>query len=75
MWMGGMEMDKIIVFIWSFLLVFVPVSGAEEMKPKEKEQLVHVTALTGGVIVSALIYTGRKKYKGMKKEEVMKRKH
>ncbi|MGG3450020.1 MULTISPECIES: sporulation protein YpjB [Bacillaceae] len=68
-------MDKIIVFIWSFLLVFVPVSGAEEMKPKEKEQLVHVTALTGGVIIAALVYTGRKKYKGMKKEEVMKRKH
>jgi membrane protein DedA with SNARE-associated domain len=73
--MGGMEMDKIIAFIWSFLLVFVPVTGAEEMKPEEKNQLVHVTALTGGVIISSLLYTGRKKYKAAKKEEAMKRKH
>ncbi|OMP65851.1 sporulation protein YpjB [Domibacillus epiphyticus] len=68
-------MEKIIAFLWSFLLVFVPVSSAEEMKLEQKEQLVHVTALTGGVIISSLIYTGRKKYNAMKKEKQTKRKH
>ncbi|WP_050180713.1 sporulation protein YpjB [Domibacillus robiginosus] len=62
-------MDKVIAFIWSFLLIFVPVGGAEEMKPEKKEQLIHVTALTGGVVLVSLLYTGRKKYKGMKEEE------
>ncbi|MCI2254694.1 sporulation protein YpjB [Domibacillus sp. PGB-M46] len=66
-------MDKIIAFIWSFLLIFVPVSGAEEMNPEKKEDLIHVTALTGGVVMAALIYTGRKKYKGTKEER--KNKH
>ncbi|MEM1502017.1 sporulation protein YpjB [Domibacillus sp. 8LH] len=66
-------MDKVIAFIWSFLLIFVPVSGAEEMNPEKKEDLIHVTALTGGVIMAALIYTGRKKYKGMNEER--KNKH
>ncbi len=61
-------MEKVIAFIWSFLLFFVPVSNAEEMKPEKKEQLIHVTALTGGVILTSLFYTGRKKYKGSKEK-------
>ncbi|OLN23227.1 hypothetical protein BTO30_04465 [Domibacillus antri] len=68
-------MDKIIAFIWSFLLVFVPAGDAEGMKPEQKEQLLHVTALTGGVIISSLLYTGRKKYKAAKKEVQVKRKN
>jgi hypothetical protein len=67
--MGGWEMEKVIAFIWSFLLIFVPVGGAEELNKEKKEQLIHVTALTGGVILTSLLYTGRKKYKGMKKRE------
>lgn len=66
-------MEKVIAFIWSFLLIFVPVSGAEGLNPEKKEQLIHVTALTGGVIMTSLLYTGRKKYKGMKKKEEHKR--
>lgn len=71
--MGGWGMDKVIAFIWSFLLIFVPVSVAEEMKPEKKEQFIHVTALTGGVVMVSLLYTGRKKYKGMKEQEEHKR--
>ncbi|MCP3763183.1 sporulation protein YpjB [Domibacillus sp. A3M-37] len=61
-------MEKIIAFIWSFLLIFVPVSGAEGLDPEKNEQLIHVTALTGSVIIISLLYTGRKKYKGMQKK-------
>lgn len=66
-------MEKVVAFLWSFLLVFTPFAGAEELQPEKKEQFIHVTAMTGGVIVTALLYTGRKKYKGIKKDRERKR--
>ncbi|WP_046173706.1 hypothetical protein [Domibacillus indicus] len=62
-------MEKVVAFLWSFLLIFVPVSEAEELSAEKQEQLVHVTALTGGVVAASLLYTGRKKYKGMRKQK------